>query len=288
MSPANSASPNTQSAVRAVARRLAAAGVDTSGLDARLIVMHATGMTHVELLREPERILSPGEAETVSRCAGRRAAREPLARILGHWNFFGLEFSLSAETLVPRPETEMVVEAGIELLAGVHAPLIADAGTGSGCILLALLHALPQASGTGTDQSAMAVDTARKNARALGLDGRARFATTNWLDGINGVFDLVVSNPPYVMSGDIAGLEPEVRLHDPPAALDGGRDGFDAYRILIPQVAERLKPGGWLVMETGSGQHNMVTSLLQDAGLVNIGTGRDMAGHERIIQAQKP
>ena len=277
-----------QEAVRAVARQLAAAGVETSGLDARLIVMSAAGMTHEDLLREPGRILTADEAGTVSRHAARRAAREPLARIFGHWTFCGLDFRLSAETLVPRPETEMVVERGIGLLAGVETPRIADAGTGSGCILLALLHALPQASGTGTDQSAVAVDTARKNARALGLDGRARFATTNWLDGINGVFDLVVSNPPYVMSGDIAGLEPEVRLHDPPAALDGGRDGFDAYRILIPQAAERLKPGGWLVMETGSGQHNMVTSLLQDVGLVNIGTGRDMAGHERIIQAQKP
>ena len=276
-----------QETVRAIARRLAAAGVETSGLDARLIVMHATGMTHEELLRTPERMLSEAESEAASLHAARRAAREPLARIFGHWNFHGLEFSLSAETLVPRPETGMVVETGIGLLAGVEAPRIADAGTGSGCILLSLLHALPTATGIGTDRSANAIATAETNARALGLDGRARFAVTDWLEGIDGNFDLVVSNPPYIESGDIAGLEPEVRLHDPRAALDGGDDGLDAYRDLVPQAAARLKAGGWLVLETGSGQHKMVTSLLQDAGLANIGSDHDIAGHERILRAQK-
>ncbi|MCB1478290.1 MAG: peptide chain release factor N(5)-glutamine methyltransferase [Rhodobiaceae bacterium] len=276
-----------QEAVRAVARQLAAAGVETSGLDARLIVMSAAGMTHEDLLREPGRILTADEAGTVSRHAARRAAREPLARIFGHWTFCGLDFRLSAETLVPRPETEMVVERGIGLLAGVETPRIADAGTGSGCILLSLLHALPAASGVGTDRSAGAIETAGGNAEALGLAGRAQFAVANWLDGVAGAFDLVVSNPPYIESGDIAGLEPEVRLHDPLAALDGGGDGFDAYRALIPQATARLKSGGWLVLETGSGQHKMVTYLLQNAGLANIGDDYDIAGHERVIRAQK-
>lgn len=274
-------------AVRAVTGALKAAGIDAAGLDARLIVMHAAGLSHEDLLREPGRVLTDAQAATIDAHLRRRAAREPLARIFGRWQFHGLEFTLSPDTLVPRPETEMAVTRGAALMAGVDAPRIADAGTGSGCILLALLDAVADATGVGIDLSEGAVATARANAAALGLEGRAAFAVGNWLEDVEGPFDLVVSNPPYVMRGDIAGLEPEVRLHDPRAALDGGEDGFDAYRVLVPQAARVLKSGGWLVLETGSSQHKMVMTLLQDAGLMRIESMSDLAGHERILAAQR-
>jgi release factor glutamine methyltransferase len=193
---------------------------------------------------------------------------------------------------VPRPDTETVVELALEMLRDAHAAnqalRIADIGTGSGAILLALLSELPDAYGIGTDISAAALQTAHSNAVDLGLADRALFITCDYATGLSGQFDLIVSNPPYVRSAEIAGLAPEVRDHDPQRALDGGADGFDAYRALVPQAAKLLAPGGILVVEVGAGQSTEVAQLMAAAGLM-LGGGpkADLAGVDRAVAGRR-
>ncbi|MFN0264769.1 peptide chain release factor N(5)-glutamine methyltransferase [Tepidamorphus sp. 3E244] len=273
--------------VRQVTASLNESGIDTAGLDARLIVMRVCGLTREDLLRDPGRAVGVDALAEIARMTDRRAKREPLARIFGEWRFRDFTFALDADTLVPRPETELLVETALQLVGERGACRIADLGTGSGCILLSLLAAMPEAQGVGTDISEAATIRAQANARLLNMTGRAQFAATSWLDGIIGPFDLIASNPPYIRTGDIADLEPEVRDHDPQRALDGGEDGYEAYRQLIPQAAAKLKPGGWLVLETGTGQHAEVADLLRAAGLTGIEGRNDMAGHERVSLARR-
>jgi release factor glutamine methyltransferase len=207
--------------------------------------------------------------------------------------FWGLPLTLSPETLVPRPDTETVVEAALDHVRaadGIGRPLrIADLGTGSGAILLALLSELPHACGIGTDISEGALHTARANAVALGLDGRAAFVACSYAAALSGPLDLIVSNPPYIASTDIAGLAVEVRHHDPLRALDGGPDGLDAYRALIPQAAALLRPGGAVVVEVGLGQAHDVEAMMTKAGLSADLTPvrRDLAGVSRAVSGRK-
>src|SRR6266478_981225 len=198
----------------------------------------------------------------------------------------------SAATLVPRPDTETVVELALEMLRNDGAsrrPLrIADLGTGSGAILLALLSELPQARGFGTDISAEALQTAGANAARAGLADRATFVACDYATGLSGPFDLIVSNPPYIRAADIAGLAAEVRDYDPRAALDGGADGLDAYRALIPQAADLLAPGGTLVVEAGQGQSGPIQGLMTVAGLTLAGAPKaDLAGIQRAVAGRK-
>lgn len=238
-------------AIRQTSDLLRRAGVDSPGLDARMMVMRAAGLSREDLLREPERTLTEQQAGQVAAWAARRAGREPLARIFGSWNFRGLEFALSADTLVPRPETEMLVEEAVRLLGGAGAPAVLDLGTGSGCILVSILNEIAGARGIGTDISAGAIATARANAQRLGVGERARFVCTAWTEGLDATFtdpsfDLVVSNPPYIESADIAGLAPEVREHDPVAALDGGRTGWRPTARSFPPPSRCLgREAGW-------------------------------------------
>ena len=206
--------------------------------------------------------------------------------------FWGLPLALSAATLVPRPDTETLVELALEMLRGCPAPLhplrIADLGTGSGAILLALLSELPDAIGLGTDISVAALATARSNAVQLGVADRADFIACDYAAALSGPFDLVVSNPPYIRSADIAGLATEVRNFDPLAALDGGPDGLDAYRALIPQAARLLAPQGVLAVEVGQGQHGDVRALMTAAGLAPEGPAKaDLAGIRRAVAGRK-
>ena len=218
---------------RAAEARLRAAGVDTPELDARLLAEHALGLTREQLLMNPDAPVAPEAAARLHALVERRAAREPVSRILGERAFWTLELALNPDTLDPRPDTETIVEAALDALPGRDAPLrILDLGTGTGCILLALLAERPNATGLGIDLSPQAVAAAAANAAPNGLAERARFQTGNWGDGLAERFDLVVSNPPYIPSGDIASLDPEVREHDPLRALDGGTDGLDAYRAI--------------------------------------------------------
>ncbi|WP_316229101.1 peptide chain release factor N(5)-glutamine methyltransferase [Bradyrhizobium sp. SZCCHNR1070] len=277
---------------RALAARFAGAGLDSPELDARLLVGAALSLDLTGLVSHGQRQLTADEAARIERLAQRRLGGEPVARILGAKEFWGLPLRLSAETLVPRPDTETVVELALEALGSDRRNrrlCIADLGTGSGAILLALLSELPNAIGIGTDLSLDALLTARDNAVRLGLADRAGFVACSYASALSGWFDLIVSNPPYVRAGDIAGLAIEVRAHDPLRALDGGVDGLDAYRALIPQAAGLLRPGGALVVEVGQGQSGDVEGLMTKAGLqVDFpATRADLAGIPRAVIGRK-
>jgi len=271
---------------RGLAREFRRRGLDTPELDARLLVGHALGLDHAALVAQAGRRIDAREASAISALAGRRLGHEPVARILGVKEFWGMRFKLNAETLVPRPETETVVEAALAAMEGTNRSTlrIADLGTGSGAILLALLAAQPAALGVGTDISHAALACARENAAALGLAGRATFVACDYGRALTGPFDLVVSNPPYVARGDIAMLPPEVRDHDPLRALDGGTDGLDGYRAIAAEARRLLAPGGALVMELGAGQAQAVTDLMRVNGFTLDSPPRhDLAGIARAL-----
>ncbi|NEW87374.1 peptide chain release factor N(5)-glutamine methyltransferase [Rhodopseudomonas sp. WA056] len=261
--------PTIASARRRLARQFQDAALEFAALDARLLVGEVTGLDLTGLLVQAERPLTKDESERLRTFAARRLAGEPVARILGVREFWGLPFELSADTLVPRPDTETVVDAALAVLGerDAPAPRILDIGTGSGAILLALLSELPGAGGVATDISLGALRTARRNAERLGLAGRARFVACDYASALRGPFDLIVSNPPYIPVNEIAELDREVREHDPRRALDGGADGLDAYRKIIPESAGLLQPDGALVVEIGQGQETDVSALMQAAGL---------------------
>ncbi|MDD5586047.1 MAG: peptide chain release factor N(5)-glutamine methyltransferase [Alphaproteobacteria bacterium] len=280
------AKPMVQDAIRRVTEELDVAGVDNPALDARILVAHALGCARLELLTQAERPLTPAEIEKIQSLAARRARREPVARILGLREFWGLPFGLNEATLEPRPDSETLVEAALSGIGdrglGIR---ILDLGTGTGCLLLALLHELPEASGLGVDIAPRAAEQARQNAERLGLQNRVEFRIGDWLEGINEKFDLIISNPPYVATPDIPNLMPEVRGHDPLAALDGGADGLDVYRLLIPKLPLFLNPNGLAVFEVGQGQAGTVSNLFRNAGFADIATHKDLGGITRCIRA---
>lgn len=273
---------------RAVAGLFRRARLDSPDLDARLLVGHALGLDHAGLVAAAGECLSAVQADAVRALARRRLAREPVARILGWKEFWGLRLDLDPATLVPRPETETVVEAALAAAgaaAGTRELRIADLGTGSGALLLALLHERPNATGAGTDISPGALAAARRNARAVGVAARAAFICCDLGAALAGPFDLIVSNPPYVASTEIDSLPVEVRDHDPRAALDGGPDGLDCYRAIADQVPPLLAPGGHLVVELGAGQADAVAGLLARAGLRVLDARPDLAGIPRALAA---
>ncbi|NEU99426.1 peptide chain release factor N(5)-glutamine methyltransferase [Bradyrhizobium sp. UFLA 03-164] len=277
---------------RALAMRFAAAGNESAELDARMLVGAALGLDLTGIIAAAARILTPEQSDLLEDLARRRLAGEPVARILGIKEFWGLPLHLSAATLVPRPDTETVVERALELLraegATERALRIADLGTGSGAILLALLSELPHAHGFATDIAPEALQTASRNAAALGLADRTTWIECDYGSALTGSFDLIVSNPPYIPSADIAGLDIEVRAHDPRAALDGGPDGLDAYRTLISQSADLLAPHGFLVVEIGQGQSRDVEALMTASGLSPTGSPKaDLGGIPRAVSARR-
>jgi release factor glutamine methyltransferase len=284
--------PTIEAARRALTTRLKSAANDSAELDARLLIGHALGLDLTGLITAAQRQLTSDESARLEDVARRRLAGEPVARILGEKEFWGLPLQLSAATLVPRPDTETVVELALELLrtgGNLDRPLrIADLGTGSGAILLALLSELPAAQGFGTDISEGALQTAGANAARAGLSERTTFIACDYASGLSGLFDLIVSNPPYIRSADIGGLAVEVRYHDPLAALDGGADGLDAYRALIPQAACRLASGAALVVEAGEGQSSQIRALMTAAGLTPTRAPKtDLAGIPRAVAGHK-
>ncbi|MHB0772109.1 peptide chain release factor N(5)-glutamine methyltransferase [Bradyrhizobium sp. 5.13L] len=280
-----------EGARRRLAAQLKSARLDEAELDARILVGAALGLDLTGLITQAARPLTTTEASRLAQHAQRRIAGEPVARILGIREFWGLPFRLSEATLVPRPDTEAVVELALEIIRerkASHPPRIADIGTGSGAIMLALLHEIPDAVGVGTDLSQNALRTARDNAAALGLADRAVFVACSYAAALRGPFDLIVSNPPYIPSAEIPKLSIEVREHDPHLALDGGNDGYDAYRALIPQASERLAPGGALIVEAGRGQAQTIGTLMRGAALsVDRPPKADLAGIPRAVSARK-
>ena len=286
------AGQTVDAARRTLTARFKSSSIESAELDARMLVGAALGLDLTGLISAAGRRLTADESIRLEDFARRRLGGEPVARILGTREFWGLPLTLSAATLVPRPDTETVVELALDMLRACPAsdrPLrIADLGTGSGAILLALLSELSGAVGTGTDISVAALATARGNAIQLGLADRAEFIACDYAADLSGPFDLIVSNPPYIRSADIAGLATEVRNFDPHGALDGGRDGLDAYRALIPQAARLLAPQGALVVEVGQGQHDDVRGLMIAAGLAPEAPAKaDLAGIRRAVAGRK-
>lgn len=278
-----------ENARRTLAARFKSASIDSAELDARLLAGAALKLDLTGLVTSASRAVTAAEAAQIESLATRRIKGEPVARILGEKEFWGLRLALSAATLVPRPDTETVVEAALEIFTGLPRPArIADLGTGSGAILLALLSEWPDTFGVGTDISLLALATARRNAATLGLAARAGFVACDYAAALAGPFDLIVSNPPYIRSEDIRGLPVEVREHDPTLGLDGGADGLDAYRTLFPQAAAVLAPGGALVVEGGQGQSGQIEALMTAAGLAFRSPPKaDLGGVPRALTGRK-
>jgi release factor glutamine methyltransferase len=275
---------------RALAAKFHAAGLDSPDLDSRVLIGHALGHDHAALAAAATRKLSADEESAIAALANRRLAGEPVARILGYKEFWSLSLRVDAATLVPRPETETVVEAALAAIdaGGLRSRKlrIADLGAGSGALILALLSELPSAFGIGTDTSTKALVTARDNAHRLALT-RARFIACDMAAALRGPFDAIVSNPPYIASGDIATLARDVRDFDPHLALDGGTDGLDFYRAIAAAAPTLLAPGGVLVVELGIGQAEPVAHLFAAAGLAPAPPHPDLNGTPRALVARK-
>jgi release factor glutamine methyltransferase len=278
------ATTSRSEALALVRRKLTEAGLEEAGLDARLLTTEALGIAALDLVLGAEQKIGQEGADRLSAMTARRLSREPVARILGLRGFWGLPFRLSPETLVPRPDTETVIETALAGLADRNAPLrILDLGTGSGCLLIALLHELPAAWGVGLDRSPAALATARDNALLNGVGDRAAFAASYWAEAIDARFDIVVSNPPYIPAADIDALDPEVAQHDPRAALDGGPDGLSAYRAILSEAYQLLAAPGRLIVEIGYDQADAVASLAMNAGFPPPELIRDLGGNPRVL-----
>jgi release factor glutamine methyltransferase len=269
--------------------RLRAAGVDTPELDSRILLGAALGLSAIEMLGAAEITLSPAQREAVDQVVARRESREPVGRILGRREFYGLSFALAPDTLEPRPDSETLVDAVLGHVPDKGATLsLLDLGTGTGCLLLALLANLPRSRGIGVDISEGAVRAASGNAAALGLSARAAFRRGNWAEGIDQVFDIIISNPPYIPAGEIAGLAPEVAKFDPRPALDGGADGLEAYRAILNRAPRLLRPEGAVFLELGQGQEDAVSALARARGFQYIELFKDIGGINRCLKAIIP
>ncbi|HEY8006071.1 MAG TPA: peptide chain release factor N(5)-glutamine methyltransferase [Methylocella sp.] len=267
-------------------RTLREQGVESPETDGRVLLCSALGIDHASLVRDPDFPLGNGTGQLAA-FAARRLRREPVSRIIGHREFWQARFKIALDVLDPRPETETLIEAVLGYVARFSRTTlrILDLGTGSGAILCSLLQSLPESAGIGVDRSAAACAIARDNLTGLGLEERGFIVCGDWAKAIGGCFDIIVSNPPYVASGAIAGLAPEVRDYDPRLALDGGEDGLAAYREIIPALPSLLAPGGLIALELGAGQHRSVVSLVREHfdGLVEVKL--DLYGHKRVILA---
>jgi release factor glutamine methyltransferase len=262
-------------------------GSPTPRLDAELLLSHGLGLSRLELYTQFDRPLTDDELAACRELVRRRGTREPVAYVIGQWGFRRLDLAVDARVLVPRPETEVVVDRCLRLLAGLEHPAVVDVGTGSGAIALALKDERPDARVTACDISEDALAVATANAGRLGLD--VAFVRSDLLDGVDGgPFQLIVSNPPYVSAAEIDGLEPEVALHEPRLATVAGDDGMEVYRRLLPQAAERLAAGGWLVLECGAGQAPALTAAVGELGYREPAVDRDLAGIDRVVWAQWP
>lgn len=273
-------------------RQLRDAALETPDLDARLLIEWATGATRLDLISAPDRQIDAERVETLRAALERRAKGEPVHRIIGVREFYGLSFRLSAETLEPRPDTEALVELVIprlEALIEKHGVAeLLDMGTGTGAIVISLLHRFETLHGIGLDVSEGALATARINAANNGVSERFAALRSDWFVNISGRFHMIVSNPPYIPHEDIAGLSREVREHDPLAALDGGQDGLNFYRALAERAVEYLYDDGMVAVEIGAGQFQDVKALFEQAGFELAGDARDLGGHRRaMLFAQK-
>jgi release factor glutamine methyltransferase len=261
--------------------KLQNAGIETSALDARILLSHVLQISHEKLLLSNDRVLSPDEIEKINTAIEERIAGKPVAKIIGQKEFYGRNFKTTTDTLDPRPDSEILIEA--VLAHKFKEPKILDLGTGTGCLVLTLLAELPKARAIAVDQSLAALDVAKKNAYLIGVEDRVIFAQSDWFGDVIGTFDIIISNPPYIPESDIPNLAKDVRLYDPMAALVGGADGLDPYRIIIPQLANFLKPEGMAVFELGQGQSDAVAAMLVEHGFGDIFVNKDLARISRVV-----
>lgn len=260
---------------------LRAAGIENPRMEARWLLAHTLASSPEALLRDPHAQAPPDTATRFGAAIARRAAREPLAHITGQAGFWTLELEVDSTTLIPRADTEALVEAVLE--SGASPRRVLDLGTGTGALLLAILAEFPAATGVGVDVRPQAVALAARNAARNGLDARSAFLAGDWARAINAEFDLVLSNPPYIPRADIEALMPEVARHEPTSALDGGPDGLEAYRAILAALPALLAPGGLAVLELGMGQSGDVAALARRAGLRHCGLRDDLSGIPRAI-----
>ncbi len=267
---------------------LKAAGIDSADLEVRLFIKDVLGITDTDILAGPERPVSEKESQKIELMVQRRLKGEPVFRILGEREFWGLPFKVTPDTLDPRPDTETLVEAALKRFKTMPPKMILDLGTGTGCILISLLHEWPESQGFAVDISEKALLVAQENAERHGVADRIRFIQGDWQGdwsaALNDSFDLIVSNPPYIPSGDIPNLESEVKNHDPIQALDGGKDGFQAYEKIISQLSSLLKRGGAVFLEVGFNQGENVARLAADSCLSVEGVHPDLAGIPRVVE----
>lgn len=268
-------------------RRLEAAGVDSPVIDARLLLEAGAGVARLDIVTDPRRPVSAEQVAAVEALVRRREAREPIGHILGRKGFWTLDFVVNADVLTPRPETEHLVEVAMETLPKGWPARVLDLGVGSGAILLSVLSERPESTGVGIDASEAALAVARANAERHGLATRATLQQGNWTEGVEGQFDLILSNPPYIPSADIAGLEPEVARWEPRLALDGGPDGLDPYRRIIADLGRLLAPTGVFAFEVGRGQAEAVQALAEAQGLTTTTPRMDLAGIPRIVAGKR-
>ncbi len=288
--PAQSPAPSRAAALARVVASLVESGVEPAQAsdDARLLLRAAAGLTRLELAMSPEAPLTAEQADRLAAFTSRRAAREPISRILGARGFWTLDLVVSPNVLDPRPDTETLVETTLALIEDCQAPLsILDLGAGSGAILCALLSELPRARGVATDLSPDACAATRENLARCGFGARAQVVRGRWGASLTGPFDVIVSNPPYVRAGDLDALDPEVRLHDPALALDGGADGLVCYRDIIDDLGRLLAPNGLAAFEVGFDQAASVATLLGAQGFVVERIARDAGGHDRVVAARR-
>ena len=278
------ATPTLLSVWKAAQARLKEGRIDSPAIDARLLLEAAAGASRTDILTDPYRAVADDQRQAYETMIERRLRREPVSRILGKKGFWKIMLNVTPDVLSPRPDTETLLDVALLAFAPHEAFSVIDLGTGSGAILLALLSERTAATGVGSDISSEALAVARENAANLDLNGRATFLRTEWAAGFGDhSFDLVVSNPPYIPTDHIAGLDPEVRDHDPHLALDGGPDGLQAYRDLAPEVMRILKPGGTFAVEIGWDQGPQVKALFEAAGFADVKVVKDLADRDRVV-----
>lgn len=269
---------------KAAQARLKEGRVDSPAIDARLLLEAAAGASRTDILTDPYRVVSNSQRQAYEAMVERRLRREPVSRILGRKGFWKIMLNVTPDVLSPRPDTETLLDVALLAFAPHERFSLIDLGTGSGAILLALLNERTAATGVGTDISSEALAVARENAANLDLNGRATFLRTEWAAGFaDASFDLVVSNPPYIPTAHIAGLDPEVRDHDPHLALDGGPDGLQAYRDLAPEIRRILKPLGVFAVEIGWDQGPQVKALFEAAGFTDVKVVKDLGDRDRVV-----
>lgn len=275
-------------ALRAATARLNAAGIDSPHREARILLMHVLETDQAGLLQRRGGLLTLQEVARFEAAIDRRSAREPAATIIGHREFWSFDFLVTQDTLIPRPDSEVMIETALSLMRGRPVRRILDLGTGTGCLLLAALTEFRDAWGLGVDLSLGAAMVAAANVRRLGLADRAAIIVGSWTAALSARFDLILCNPPYIPAADIAGLMPEVAGYEPRLALDGGSDGLDPYRFLFADLRHRLEPAGLALFEFGAGQAEALVALAQAADLTVLDVKHDLAGHARVLAVSHP